>query len=532
MVIQPNTGTATTPQQTPPAAKYNEQGDTYFDQGLYDEAVKAYDSAIEIDPELSTAYWGRGRVYHFDKGLYSRAINDYSRAIESDPEYTEAYYYRGLAHEANGVHDRAIDDLSKAIKLDPSLTMAYNIRAWCYARKAQWDRSSQLSLYRLIERDRVLAEAYEGLGWIYVKQTQWELFAIPYVIGDSSLRDTGDKYGNTIKTTMPDPEPTKGKFPVIPYVTVTPVSGPVGAKLLIYGWGFRNGEDGMTVTWDGEIIMVNIVAETDGSLMVDGSTKPDGSLRETIYVPESVQGRHIVGVYGSSFTPKGIVNDTIFEVTPEINLTLKPDIKGTKVTVAGTGFTANEIITIGLDDTTTDVTANANNNGSFNAVLVTPTIKSKEYTIAVSGNEGNSSQASFIITLAKPIPDKQDPDIAEFYYNRGYAHFKKAQWALAIADLDNVYAKDPTLNRGSWNRDWALEKQKQWNMVIADYDKAIAIITDSNIVEDKPGSGALDEELSLALADYNKAVEISKAPAFAEKARKSIKFIEEWSKGK
>ena len=43
------------------------------------------------------------------------------------------------------------------------------------------------------------------------------------------------------------------------------------------------------------------------------------------------------------------------------------------------------------------------------------------------------------------------------------------------------------------------------------------------------GSGALAEELALALADYRQAAEISTDNAFTRKAGKTIEFIEEWS---
>ncbi len=521
-----------TDQPTQQAAKCIEQGHIYFTQGLYDEAVNEYTTAIELDPKLAVAYWGRGRIYHFDKGAYTRAVADYSKAIELDPEYTEAHYYRGLANAANGAYDRAIYDFSKAIELDPGLIMAYNIRAWCYAHKAQWDQSSQLYLYQLFQSDPSLVEAYQGRNWFYLRQMQWDLFAVPDLVKDTDPKATKNEHYNSPQSSTPvNPGPGKNKFPAVPYVKVTPVSGTVGTKLFIYGWGFRTGEDGITITWDGEIIICNIMAEHDGSLIVDGSARADGILRETVYVPETTQGSHIIGVYGSSFTPKGIVNDTVFEVIPEIKLSPEPSIKGTRVIIAGSGFANSEVITISLDKMAINVTATTDSTGSFNATLIVPTIKGKEYTVAASGNKGNSVEANFIITLAKSIPTEQEPAVAEFYCNRGYARFKKAQWAQAIADLNSAYTRDSTLNRGSWNKDWAMDKQRQWDMVIADYEKIIAMITGSSVHQDKSSSGVLREDIVLALADYNKAAEISKDSAFVQRMRESIEFIEEWSNG-
>jgi tetratricopeptide (TPR) repeat protein len=520
---------------TQEATRHVEQGDTFFAQRLYDEAFDEYSAAIALDSRLSGAYWGRGRVYHFDRGIYSRAIDDYSKVIELDPKHSRAYYYRGMANAANVVYDRAISDLTRTIEFEPGLSMAYNIRAWCYVNKAQWEQGSQLDLYQLLASYPALAEAYKGAGWLYLKQMQWWLAAIPELFKSADAAAVkADNSG--LQSNAAAAEAAKTRPTIIPYVNITPLSGPVGTKLFIYGWGFRGNEDGMTITWDGKIIVCNIRAEVDGCLIVDGSKIPyigsayTGDTRETVYVPASTRGRHIIGVYGSSFTPRGTVNDTAFEVTPEIKLTAEPDLKNARVTIAGTGFASGESVAIGLDKAATNTSATADSNGSFKAMLTVPAIKGKEYNLAASGNKGSSAQASLTIPPGKSAPADQ-ADAAEAYTNRGFAHFKKAQWALALADLDKAYTKDPSLNRGAWNKDWALGKQKLWDSAIKDYDKAIAMVTGSPAPQDKPGSEQMKEELALAIANYSKAAELSRDTSLSQKAKESIKFIEDWSKG-
>lgn len=220
----------------------------------------------------------------------------------------------------------------------------------------------------------------------------------------------GEHYIGAFSSATSASEIGKTKFIVAPYVKVTPLSGPVGAQLLIYGWGFRANEDGVSMTWDGELFIYNIRAELDGSLVVDGSKVPfvsssyTGDTREKVFIPPSTQGRHVLGVYGSSFTPKGVFNDTVIEVIPEIKLQTDPHIKGTQVTINGAGFANNETVTINLDKAT-NTTATTDNTGSFTAVVVVPAIKGKDYTITASGNKGNTAQASFSVTSTdKTIP--------------------------------------------------------------------------------------------------------------------------------
>lgn len=225
-----------------------------------------------------------------------------------------------------------------------------------------------------------------------------------------SKSPTGEHYIGAFSDMTSASEAGEARFIITPYFKVTPLSGTVGTQLYIYGWGFRLNEDGITITWDDEIITCNIRAETDGSMIADGSKLPsantshDGDTREKVYVPPTTQGKHVIGVYGSSFTPRGTFNDVIFEVIPEVKLLTEPSIKGTQITITGTGFASNENITISLNETATDITTTTDDKGSFNSVLTIPTIKGKEYTIGASGKKGNSAQASFISNIDKPLP--------------------------------------------------------------------------------------------------------------------------------
>lgn len=184
-------------------------------------------------------------------------------------------------------------------------------------------------------------------------------------------------------------EINKVPFILAPWASAKPVSGPVGTEVVVSGVGFRIGEDGMTITYDGEIIECNIVAGTDGSLDT------------TIMVPDSTLGRHKIGVYGSSFTPIGVVPDIDFEVIPHINLQPASGNKGTKVTVIGTGFAKGEAVTINFDAIKLTV-ATADSTGSFSAIFVIPQGKGKEQVIAATGSAGNSARANFIIDNPPP----------------------------------------------------------------------------------------------------------------------------------
>ncbi len=187
---------------------------------------------------------------------------------------------------------------------------------------------------------------------------------------------------------------------VSPWAEVKPMSGPVGTQLIIKGWGFRTMEDGITITWDHQILMTNIQSDNDGTILLDGSKREydighDSFYRESIYVPESSQGKHIVGIYGSSFTPKGILPDSDFLVTPQIKVEPPSGKKGAEIVVTGTGFAANEQVKLSFHNAVLNTAANTNSAGSFNITVTVPDNAVKDNVITAVDTSGNSSETNF-----------------------------------------------------------------------------------------------------------------------------------------
>jgi len=161
------------------AAQLVQQGDALVKQGNYDEAIKEYTAAIELDPTLASAYLGRGQAYYFN-GRSLMALSDYSEAIALDPQNAAAYYSRGWSQLANNAWDGAVSDFTKALELEPDQARAYNGRGWGYVNKAKWVfEDGYGGLFYLFESHVALHRAFKGRGWYYVKQPQWEMAVIP-----------------------------------------------------------------------------------------------------------------------------------------------------------------------------------------------------------------------------------------------------------------------------------------------------------------------------------------------------------------
>jgi tetratricopeptide (TPR) repeat protein len=89
---------------------YN-KGNTLALEKNYQEAIKAYDEAIQLDPKFASAWYNKA-VALDDLGDHQQAIKAYNKAIELDPKDGMAWYNIYLAQKAS-CHDR---DAEAALK--------------------------------------------------------------------------------------------------------------------------------------------------------------------------------------------------------------------------------------------------------------------------------------------------------------------------------------------------------------------------------------------------------------------------------
>jgi len=92
------------------------------EKNLFDEALKHYTEAIDIDPSnYATPYNGRGNVYRAIN-RFKYALNDYTKAIDidkaNDIKDAHPYNWRGLVNHKLKRFDEALNDYTKAIDID------------------------------------------------------------------------------------------------------------------------------------------------------------------------------------------------------------------------------------------------------------------------------------------------------------------------------------------------------------------------------------------------------------------------------
>ena len=95
------------------------------------EAIQAFDKAIEIDPNYAKAYAGRAAIYN-EWRQFQQALRESEQAIKLDPNLPWGFNCRGVARMGMLDYQEAIQDFNKALELEPKYAWAYCNRSWTY----------------------------------------------------------------------------------------------------------------------------------------------------------------------------------------------------------------------------------------------------------------------------------------------------------------------------------------------------------------------------------------------------------------
>ena len=105
------------------AENWNNKGLNFYDVGNFEDAVKAYNKAIEINPEKVDYWYNKGFALHALRN-FSEAIEAYDKTIDMEPEKADAWYYKGLAYYNLGIFEEAMKAFDKAKEIKPEYLYA------------------------------------------------------------------------------------------------------------------------------------------------------------------------------------------------------------------------------------------------------------------------------------------------------------------------------------------------------------------------------------------------------------------------
>lgn len=154
---------APTPTPTRPAVLYIADGDRYFTEGKLNEAITAYEQAIQIDPGNDIPYIRQSRLLIYTRNT-AKAVDRAAQAVAINPDNPEnlAYYCRALDWEAR--YGEAFDVCSCAIELDPSYAESYAFLSEVYADQGDWI-AARTTAQQAIDANFNSMDAHHNMGY-------------------------------------------------------------------------------------------------------------------------------------------------------------------------------------------------------------------------------------------------------------------------------------------------------------------------------------------------------------------------------
>lgn len=173
-----------------------DEGNRLFNIGRFQEALSAFERAIQLDPSFAEAHEAKGSALYYLNHL-ADALVAYEQAIALDPNYAPAYngkanvlydfkrhddaltyYNQALGREPNLVdayigkanvlyykrqYEAALPEYEHAAKLDPYSVAAYDGMSWTL-RQLQRFEEALIASEKAIQRDPLNPSAYSGKG--------------------------------------------------------------------------------------------------------------------------------------------------------------------------------------------------------------------------------------------------------------------------------------------------------------------------------------------------------------------------------
>jgi len=143
------------------AAQLLEQGMALEQQGLPDEALRCYESAIRLMPELARAHFNQGIIL-LDRGDAQQAMAAFTQAVRYKPESAGAHFNLGAAHARLEQHEAAAGAYREALALKPDFAEAEMALGTALEELGQ-DEAAAASYRRALEIKLDYVESHEKL---------------------------------------------------------------------------------------------------------------------------------------------------------------------------------------------------------------------------------------------------------------------------------------------------------------------------------------------------------------------------------
>ncbi len=151
------------------------------------------DQALALKPQLAEAHTCLGDVY-YSRGSYQDAIKEFQRALDIDHRSDETLRLLASSYQKSGNSPAAEEAFRKAISLRPEYWAVYSALGTFYFSQARYADAAGM-FQKSIERAPRNYRGYSNLGAIYLLQGKYQ-DAVEELHRSAELRPTAEAYGN------------------------------------------------------------------------------------------------------------------------------------------------------------------------------------------------------------------------------------------------------------------------------------------------------------------------------------------------
>ena len=137
------------------------KGNLSFKEKMYQDAIRYYKEALQIDSSFAQAYNNLGVVY-YRTGKFDLAVEAYDKCLHSQEDFTDAYFNRSNAYYELGEYQLSLNDLNHISKTDNREGLLFAKGLSFFALK-QYD-SARYAFANVLEKDTSNVEAYINLA--------------------------------------------------------------------------------------------------------------------------------------------------------------------------------------------------------------------------------------------------------------------------------------------------------------------------------------------------------------------------------
>lgn len=154
-------------------------GRTHSQRKDYTKAMEAYQKTIRVNPENVNAWIDLGIIYCDEQGNYPHAVEAFQKAIRSSPENEVAWYNLGVAYGKQGNYPQAVEAYKESIRLNPDDDSASHNLGSIYDEQGDYSRAIE-AYEKAVQLAPDNEVTWRNLGNTYYRQANYDQAAGAY----------------------------------------------------------------------------------------------------------------------------------------------------------------------------------------------------------------------------------------------------------------------------------------------------------------------------------------------------------------